>query len=120
MIGWLVLGLAVGFAAGFSLAWLLRGRQPSASAPAAAAPSLAPEPELAQPAPARGRADEEIHQALDATQGLLEELEGRYRGRTAPPDDEARPKRRSTTPRPRRGPGRGTPPAPPGEPPVDG
>ncbi len=109
MFGWLALGLVVGFAAGFAAAWYLLQRRPVRAAEQAATPSLAPEPDLAEPISGGGepaaehrldeRTDEEINQALDATKGLLDELEGRYRGRTAPGEDQAeRPRRR---PRPR-------------------
>lgn len=86
MIGWLAVGLVAGFAGGFAVAWIVL-RRPEAPAGVGAGPSLAPERSLAEPLAAESRTDEEIHQALDATKGLLDELEGRYRGRTAPPED---------------------------------
>ncbi len=91
MIGWLAVGLLVGFAAGFAAAWFSL-RRPGA----AAGPSLAPESRLAEPLVGSDPTDEEMSQALDATKGLLDELEGRYRGRTAAEDDDQpRPRRRS-------------------------
>lgn len=91
MIGWLLLGLVIGLLAGFGAAWVvLRGgaREP------AGGPSLAAERSLAEPIGSDQPADEEIHQALDATRGLLDELEGRYRGRTAPPETAEKTRRR--------------------------
>lgn len=89
MIGWLLLGLVVGVALGLGAGWWLFGR---GSEPAGR--SLAPERSLADPLVVGDRTDEEIHQALDATKGLLDELEGRYRGRTAPPEEGEKPKKR--------------------------
>jgi hypothetical protein len=97
VIGWLSLGLAVGFAAGFGAAWFFLRRSAAAARPG---PSMAAERALAEPVAPGGPADEEIHQALDATKGLLDELEGRYRGRTAPPEEGRAPSARA----PRRGP----------------
>jgi hypothetical protein len=108
LIGWLTLGLVVGFAAGFGTAWSVLRRRPIQGTELAT-PSMAPEPALAEPIAdgAHGpseltdeRTDEEIHHALDATKGLLDELEGRYRGRTAPDEDQGqRPRRRPRRPR---------------------
>ena len=97
MIGWLLLGVVAGFALGLGAGWWLFGRSAvdAAGAAEAGAPSLAPERSLAEPLVTGDRTDEEIHQALDATKGLLDELEGRYRGRTAPPEEGEKPRRRA-------------------------
>lgn len=92
MVGGLVIGFVVGVVLGVLLTLAaVRARRPAE--PAATA-SVTPEPALGEPMPAP---DDEVRQALDATAGLLDDLETRYRGRKAPPGEgEDRPRRRRT------------------------
>ncbi len=86
MVGWLLIGLAVGFAAGAAAMWALERRRATSHPPVL--PALAREESLDEPVP--GPADD-VREALDATRGLLDELESRYHGRKAPAGD-AEPK----------------------------
>jgi hypothetical protein len=101
-----ILGLVVGAVIGAAAIYFLT-RQSAPAGPAA--PSVAAEralkPPMAEPpapAPAPPPPDDDVQHALDASKGLIDELEGRYRDRPAPPPDEEpgepKPRRR---PRPK-------------------
>jgi len=89
LIGWLFLGLVVGAALGSLATWYLT-RQPAAAdpAPARRQPAVLSEPDETAPA-----AGDDVRQALDATRGLLDELEKRYQlpGAEAPKTPRRKP-----------------------------
>jgi len=107
-LGTFILGLVIGALIGAAGIYVLTRRP--APGPAT---SVAPEPSLAAPVsspitepsppapPPPDKPDDDVRQALDASRGLIDELEGRYRDRPAHADDEpdeTRPRRR---PRPK-------------------
>lgn len=98
MIAGLVIGLLVGLAAGIGLGWVLFRRPAEAASEAtpvspdpvaatvAAPDAVEPKPVRADPAPADAPPDDDLKRTLDATQGLLDDLESRYRkGGPRPP-----------------------------------
>lgn len=109
-MGGFLLGLVVGLVVGGGGVWFWLRRaggiapagpavapEPALAAPIAEAPAVAAPP--APPAAAEEPSDEDMRQALDATKGLLDELEGRYRGRHAAGDEPAPSPKRSRAPR---------------------
>ena len=99
MVGGLVIGFVVGVLLGIVLTLAaVRSRRPATeeTARAAPTPAMAAESDLGEPIPGP---DDEVQRALDATAGLLDDLETRYRDRKAPADDEEgrAPRRRRRT-----------------------
>ncbi len=89
-----MIGFVVGVVVGVLLTLLVVRRREGTARVEPAAPAIAPGPALAEPLPAQ---DDEVRQAIDATAGVLDDLETRYRNRKAPPEDEeGRPRRRRT------------------------
>ena len=73
MLGGLVIGAVLGLVAGFGIGWLVFKR-PAPAAPAPSEPAVPAPPPEPEPPP-----DDEVKRTLDATQGLLDDLESRYR-----------------------------------------
>lgn len=102
MLGGLVIGFILGMAAGAGLVFYLRRTRPPAPDQAGATATAAGHQQPLAPAspppqePAQGPADEDIRRAIDASAGLLDELETRYRDRPRPAgdDDPVRTRRR--------------------------
>ena len=93
MLGGLVIGFVVGVLVGILLTLAAVRRRAPMAEPAPPPSGVTAEPALAETLPGP---DDEVQRALDATAGLLDDLETRYRNRKAPPEENetTRPRRR--------------------------